>query len=155
MLGIEADSSIKKRFGMEIKMKELDIEAKLENLDKVMAFVDEQLEEAGCPMKAQMQIDIAVEEIYVNIAHYAYNPIVGGVTIRVVIEKDPLAVVLTFIDEGQPYDPLAKEDPDVTLAAEDRQIGGLGIFMVKKTMDDVNYEYSQGRNILTLKKGLK
>lgn len=136
-------------------MKELDIEATLENLDTVMAFVDEQLEAVGCPMKAQMQIDIAVEEVYVNIAHYAYNPVVGGVTIRVMIEENPLAVVLTFIDEGQPYDPLAKEDPDVTLAAEDRQIGGLGIFMVKKSMDNVSYEYDQGRNILTLKKGLE
>ena len=136
-------------------MKELDIEAKLENLDEVMAFVDEQLEEAECSMKAQMQIDLAVEEVFVNIAHYAYNPSVGGVTIRVVIEKDPLSVILTFIDEGKPYDPLAKEDPDVKLAAEDRQIGGLGIFMVKKTMDNVEYEYSEGRNILTLKKGLE
>lgn len=138
-----------------MKMKELDIQAKLENLDEVMAFVDEQLEAADCPMKAQMQIDIAVEEVFVNIAHYAYNPVVGDVIIRIKIEKDPLAVELTFIDEGKPYDPLAKEDPDVTLAAEDRQIGGLGIFMVKKTMDNVDYEYNQGRNILTLKKGLQ
>lgn len=136
-------------------MKELDIEATLENLDKVMAFVDEELEVVGCSMKAQMQIDIAVEEVYVNIANYAYNPTVGGVTIRVMIEENPLSVVLTFIDEGKPYDPLAKEDPDVTLAAEDRQIGGLGIFMVKKSMDNVSYEYNQGRNILTLKKELE
>jgi anti-sigma regulatory factor (Ser/Thr protein kinase) len=136
-------------------MKELDIEATLENLDKVMAFVDEELEAVGCSMKAQMQIDIAVEEVYVNIANYAYNPTVGGVTIRVMIEENPLSVVLTFIDEGKPYDPLAKEDPDVTLAAEDRQIGGLGIFMVKKSMDNVSYEYNQGRNILTLKKELE
>ena len=136
-------------------MKELDIEATLENLDKVMAFVDEELEAVGCSMKAQMQIDIAVEEVYVNIANYAYNPTVGGVTIRVMIEENPFSVVLTFIDEGKPYDPLAKEDPDVTLAAEDRQIGGLGIFMVKKSMDNVSYEYNQGRNILTLKKELE
>ena len=105
-------------------MREMDIAATLENLDTVMAFVDQQLEEVGCSMKAQMQIDIAVEEVYVNIAHYAYNPEVGGVTIRVQIEEEPLAVILTFIDKGKPYDPLAKEDPDVTLAAEDRQIGG-------------------------------
>lgn len=136
-------------------MRELDIEATLDNLDKVMAFVDEQLEEVGCSMKAQMQIDRAVEEVYVNIAHYAYNPEIGGVTIRVQIEKEPLAVVLTFIDEGKQYDPLAKEDPDVTLAAEDRQIGGLGIFMVKKSMDNVSYEYNRGKNILTLKKTLE
>lgn len=135
-------------------MREMDIAATLENLDTVMAFVDQQLEDVGCSMKAQMQIDIAVEEVYVNIAHYAYNPEVGGVTIRVQIEEDPLAVILTFIDKGKPYDPLAKEDPDVTLAAEDRQIGGLGIFMVKKSMDNVSYEYSEGRNILTLKKKL-
>ena len=135
-------------------MREMDIAATLENLDTVMAFVDQQLEEVGCSMKAQMQIDIAVEEVYVNIAHYAYNPEVGGVTIRVQIEEEPLAVILTFIDKGKPYDPLAKEDPDVTLVAEDRQIGGLGIFMVKKSMDNVSYEYSEGRNILTLKKKL-
>ena len=136
-------------------MREMDIAATLENLDTVMAFVDQQLEEVGCSMKAQMQIDIAVEEVYVNIAHYAYNPEIGGVTIRVQIEEDPLAVILTFIDKGKPYDPLAKEDPDVTLAAEDRQIGGLGIFMVKKSMDNVSYEYNEGRNILTLKKNLE
>ena len=136
-------------------MREMDIAATLENLDTVMAFVDQQLEEVGCSMKAQMQIDIAVEEVYVNIAHYAYNPEVGGVTIRVQIEEEPLAVILTFIDKGKPYDPLAKEDPDVTLAVEDRQIGGLGIFMVKKSMDNVSYEYNEGRNILTLKKNLE
>ena len=135
-------------------MREMDIAATLENLDTVMASVDQQLEEVGCSMKAQMQIDIAVEEVYVNIAHYAYNPEVGGVTIRVQIEEEPLAVILTFIDKGKPYDPLAKEYPDVTLAAEDRQIGGLGIFMVKKSMDNVSYEYNEGRNILTLKKKL-
>ena len=136
-------------------MREMDIAATLENLDAVMAFVDQQLEEAGCSMKTQMQIDIAVEEVYVNIAHYAYNPEVGGVTIRVQIEEEPLAVILTFIDKGKPYDPLAKEDPDVTLAVEDRQIGGLGIFMVKKSMDNISYEYNEGRNILTLKKKLE
>ena len=136
-------------------MREMDIAATLENLDTVMAFVDQQLEEVGCSMKAQMQIDIAVEEVYVNIAHYAYNPEIGGVTIRVQIEEEPLAVILTFIDKGKPYDPLAKEDPDVTLAAEDRQIGGLGIFMVKKSMDNVSYEYNEGRNVLTLKKNLE
>ena len=135
-------------------MREMDIAATLENLDAVMAFVDQQLEEAGCSMKTQMQIDIAVEEVYVNIAHYAYNPEVGGVTIRVQIEEEPLEIILTFIDKGKPYDPLAKEDPDVTLAAEDRQIGGLGIFMVKKSMDNISYEYNEGRNILTLKKKL-
>ena len=135
-------------------MRQLDIEAKIENLNEVLAFVDEQIEEAGCSMKIQMQIDVAVEEIFVNIAHYAYTPEVGPATIRVEITEDPLAAVLTFIDHGVPYDPLAKEDPDVSLPAEERQIGGLGIFMVKKTMDDVEYEYKDGQNILKIKKGI-
>ena len=130
-------------------MKEIELEAKVENLPTVLALVDEQLESVDCPMKIQMQIDVAVEEIFVNIAHYAYNPEVGNAMVRVVPSVD-----ITFIDKGVPYDPLAKADPDVTLSAEERQIGGLGIFMVKKTMDDVKYEYVNGHNILTLKKGL-
>ena len=135
-------------------MKELELKALTENLPKVLSFVDEQLEAADCPMKIQMQIDIAVEEIFVNIAHYAYNPDVGTAKVRVEVMGNPPAVDITFIDNGVPYDPLAKADPDVTLSAEKRQIGGLGIFMVKKTMDDVKYEYLDGHNILTLKKGL-
>ncbi len=133
---------------------EIDIEAERGNLDKVLAFVDEHLEMAGCPMKAQMQIDLAVEEIFVNIASYAYQPDKGNAVLRVEVAEDPLQVILTFLDRGKPYDPLAKEDPDITLSAEQRQIGGLGIFMVKKTMDDVQYEYKDGQNILTLKKNL-
>lgn len=133
---------------------ELDIEATDDNLDKVMQFVDEHLEAAGCPMKSQMQIDIAVEEIFINIARYAYYPDKGRAVVRVEVNGDPLQVKITFIDHGKPYDPLAKEDPDVTLSAEDRPIGGLGIFMVKQTMDDIQYEYKDGSNILTLIKSL-
>ena len=135
-------------------MKEFEIEAITENLSKVLAFVDEQLEAADCPMKIQMQIDIAVEEIFVNIAHYAYKSGTGKAVVRVETLPDPPSVDITFIDNGIPYDPLTKEDPDITLSAEERPIGGLGIFMVKKSMDDVRYEYLDGHNILTLKKGL-
>ena len=99
-----------------------------------------------------MQIDIAVEELFVNIAHYAYAPQVGHATVRVEIQPEPLAVIITFIDKGMPSDPLAKEDPDVTLSAQERQIGGLGIFMVKKTMDAMTYEYRDQKNILKIKK---
>ena len=133
---------------------ELDIEATVENLDEVMAFVDERLEAVGCPMKAQMQIDLAVEEIFINISKYAYHPDKGRATVRVNVSDDPVQVKITFIDHGRPYDPLAKDDPDVTLSADDRPIGGLGIFMVKQTMDDVTYEYKDGSNILTLTKSL-
>ncbi|MBP5362805.1 MAG: ATP-binding protein [Ruminococcus sp.] len=136
-------------------MKELDIEALTDNLTEVMDFVDVQLEDAGCPMKVQMQIDLAVEEIFVNIAHYAYNPETGPATVRVEVKPDGSAVTITFIDHGIPYDPLAKEDPNLNLPLEQREIGGLGIFLVKKNMDDVSYEYVNGSNILTMKKNLR
>lgn len=133
-------------------MKELTINATVDNIPQVTTFVDEQLEELGCPIKAQMQIDIAIDELFGNIAHYAYNPDVGPATVRVEVLKDPLAVVITFIDNGVQYDPLAQADPDITLSADEREIGGLGIYMVKKTMDEITYEYKNGQNILRIKK---
>ena len=133
-------------------MRELTIDAKIDKLDEVLGFVDGLLEEADCPIKTQMQIDVAVEELFVNIASYAYTPGEGTATIRV--EREPGAVQITFIDSGVPYDPLAKADPDVTLSAEERGIGGLGIYMVKKSMDEMAYEYKDGHNVLTIKKGI-
>ena len=135
-------------------MKELTINATVENIPVVTAFVDEQLEAFDCPMKAQMQIDIAIDELFSNIAYYAYNPDVGPATVRVEVVEDPMAVVITFIDNGVPYDPLAREDPDTTLSAEERDLGGLGIYMVKKSMDEVTYEYKDGQNILRIKKNI-
>lgn len=135
-------------------MKELVIEAKKTNLDAVLSFIDEQLGEAECSKKTRMTIDVAVEELFVNISSYAYDPKIGTAVVQVSVHNVPLSVEITFIDNGKPYDPLAKPDPDVTLDAEHRQIGGLGIFMVKKSMDDVQYEYKDGRNILTIKKVL-
>ena len=136
-------------------MKELTIEAKTSNIEAVTDFVNEQLEALDCPMKAQMQIDIAIDELFSNIAHYAYNPEIGQATVRVEVIEDPLAVTITFIDNGVPYDPLAKADPDTTLSAEERDIGGLGVYMVKKSMDDITYEYKDGQNILKIKKNLR
>lgn len=135
-------------------MRELTVEARVENLPDVLAFVDRYLEEQNCPMKAQMQIDVAVEELFVNIAHYAYGPEIGAATVRVDVLEQPLTVAITLLDHGKPYDPLAKADPDVSLPAEDRQIGGLGIYMVKKSMNEIAYEYRDGQNILTIKKQL-
>lgn len=133
---------------------ELDIEASTDNLQQVMDFVGSRLEAAGCPMKSKMQLDLAVEEIFVNIANYAYAPEKGTATVRVEVTGDPVAVTITFIDRGIPYDPLKKTDPDITLSAEERGIGGLGIFLTKKVMDDISYEYKNGQNVLTLKKKL-
>ena len=135
-------------------MKELTIAATVENIETVTDFVNEQLEALDCPIKAQMQIDIAIDELFGNIAHYAYNPEIGKATVRVEVIEDPLAVTITFIDNGVPYDPLAKADPDTTLSADEREIGGLGIYMVKKSMDDITYEYKDGQNILKIKKKL-
>lgn len=136
-------------------MKELSIDATVENIAAVTAFVDERLEALDCPMKTQLQVDVAIDELFGNIAHYAYDPEVGAATVRVEVTSDPLSVVITFIDNGVPYDPLAKADPDVTLSAEEREIGGLGIYMVKKSMDDISYEYKNGQNILRIKKHIR
>ena len=134
--------------------RELTLEALPENLPRVQSFVTQLLEEAACPMKTMMQIDVIVEEVFVNIAHYAYGTERGKAVVRAEISEKPPVVTITFADRGMPYDPLAREDPDVTLPAEQRQIGGLGIYMTKKMMDEVRYEYRDGQNILTLKKKL-
>ena len=133
-------------------MKELIVDATIENLDRVIQFVDDDLEAADCSMKIMLTINLSVEEIFVNIAHYAYTPNIGKAVIRMEISDNPSMLSLTFLDQGIPYNPLEKEDPDVTLSAEERQIGGLGIFLVKKSMDDVQYEYKDGQNIFTIKK---
>ena len=135
-------------------MFELEIDAKLSNLEEVLDFVNSHLSNVECPEKTRIQVDIAVEEILVNIAHYAYNPEVGKATIRVEISEKPLTISLTFMDSGKPYDPLSRKDPDVSLSSEQRQIGGLGIYMVKKSMDEIQYSYRNGTNMLTFKKKL-
>ncbi len=143
-----------------MSVKELTVVANTDNLSAVMAFVDERLEELECSMKIQMQIDIAVEEIFVNVAQYAYQHLSpekraeGQVTISVEDFQAPLQVAITFTDSGIPFDPLAREDPDVSLSVEQRQIGGLGIFMVKKSMDSMEYAYKDGKNILKFTKEL-
>ncbi len=135
-------------------MKEITIEATVGNIGTVTEFVNKQLEELHCPMKAQIQIDMAIDELFGNIAHYAYCPDTGEATVRIEVENEPLSVVITFMDGGVPYDPLKKNDPDVTLSAEEREIGGLGIFLVKNSMDDISYEYKDGHNILRIKKNI-
>ena len=133
---------------------EIDIEAVVDRLPGVNDFVNECLEGMDCSPKALMQVELAVEEIFMNIASYAYTPNTGRAVVRVETADAPPSVTITFIDRGVPYDPLAKRDPDTTLSADEREIGGLGIFMVKKTMDAMTYEYKDGQNILTIKKNL-
>ena len=133
-------------------MKEITVPARTDELDRVLDFISEQLEEYGCPMKYLMQIQVAAEEIYVNIAHYAYHPDEGLATIRCTVGGEPLEVSITFLDNGRPYNPLAQKDPDVTLSAEERRIGGLGVYMAKNLMDGISYRSENGCNILTINK---
>lgn len=135
-------------------MKELSIDATVENIAPVTDFVNGELAALNCPGRIQRQIDVAIDELFGNIAQYAYDPAVGPATVRVEVTEEPLAVVITFLDHGVPYDPLAQADPDVHAPLEERQAGGLGVFLVKQTMDDVTYEYKDGQNILKIKKRL-
>ncbi|MCR5725182.1 MAG: ATP-binding protein [Treponema sp.] len=123
------------------------------NIEAVNNFIHGQLPET-CPPGLLNQIDLAVEEIYVNIAHYAYAPATGNVTIDCTVEGEPPVITITFTDSGRQFDPLAKKDPDITLSAEERDIGGLGIFLTKKCMDSVSYRWENNQNKLTISKKL-
>jgi len=131
-------------------MEELRLEAKAEKLSEVLAFVDERLEAADCPLKAQMQIDVAVEELFVNVAYYAYPGGAGDVVIAMEI-RDGTAVI-RLMDSGLPFNPLDRPDPDVKATADKRKIGGLGIYMAKKSMDSMDYQHTGGMNVLTMSK---
>ena len=131
-------------------MKEIIIPACLERLDELLEFAGGAMQNAGLNVKNQNNIKIAIEEIFVNIVSYAYPDGEGDVTIRILVDSGTFAA--EFRDSGTPYNPLAKADPDTALSADEREIGGLGIFMVKKMMNEMNYEYRDGQNILTIKK---
>ncbi len=136
-------------------MKEMTIPAVVENIEQVTDFVNDQLAEIGCPMKAQVQIDIAIDELFGNIAQYAYNPDTGPATVRVEVSDAPISDTITIMEHGNPYDPLQHAEPENALSAEERAAGGLGIFMVKKTMDEITYEYKDGQNILRIRKDIQ
>lgn len=135
-------------------MKELRIEALVDRLNEVQDFVQEGMDQLGLTAKACMQVSIAVEELFVNIASYAYTPNQGEAVIRYdLVETDGAPAILVELrDQGKPFDPWAKKDADVTLSAEEREIGGLGIYMVKKSMDRIGYEYRDGWNVTTILK---
>ena len=135
-------------------MKEITVDATIENMNTVTAFVDDFLDQIACPMKSKIQINIVIDEIFGNICHYAYKDSVGAVTVRVQSGNTPKAVFLTFTDNGIPYNPLETEDPDITLSSEERKIGGLGIYLVKKNMDEMKYEYVNQQNRLWMEKRL-
>ena len=135
-------------------MKEITIDALIENINTVTAFVDDLLDEIDCPMKSKIQIHIVIDEIFGNICHYAYKDSVGTVTVSVEFQNTPKTICLTFTDNGIPYNPLETEDPDITLSSEERNIGGLGIYLVKRNMDEIKYEYINKQNRLWMEKKL-
>ena len=130
--------------------RELVVSAEVENIPLITDKINEFLETMDCPMKAQIQIDVAVDELFANIANYAYPDGEGKATVRYEPIRDPNGIRITFIDSGIPFNPLEVEAPNTTLPAEEREIGGLGIFMVRKSMDDVLYRFEDGQNILTI-----
>ena len=136
-------------------MKVLNVNSKVENIPSVKNFVCSELEKLGCTERLVMQMKMAVDELFANISFYAYDSGYGPVTVQFDFEEESSSVILTFIDEGKPYNPLEAEEPDVALEGELRPIGGLGIFLVRNMMDDMLYEYNDRRNILTLKKHIQ
>ena len=137
-----------------VDTKEMTVEATVDNITIITEFVNEQLEKISCPIKAKRQIDIAIDEIMANIVNYAYDTMGGNITVRVWQEEDNNVAAIAFVDSGIQYNPLERKNPDITLSAEERELGGLGIYLVKKSMDEVEYEYSNGCNVFTIKKRL-
>lgn len=135
-----------------ISSKSITVETTVENIEKATDFINSELEELECPMKYQIQIDVAIDELLGNIVRYAYGDATGEATVVFSADDEQRSVTITFIDTGMPYDPLSREDPDVTLSADERSIGGLGIFLVKKTMDKMEYKFEDGKNILAITK---
>lgn len=138
-------------------MKELRVEASVKNLPIVFRFVLGELENCGCSKKTMRAIKLSVEEVFVNIAQYAYDPKTGPaiISMEVVRDPDPVRVIISFADTGKPFDPLVVERPDTSLPLEQREVGGLGVFLVRTHMDWVHYGYQDGMNILTIEKNLQ
>ncbi|MDD7641552.1 MAG: ATP-binding protein [bacterium] len=135
-------------------MHELKLMASDETLYTVIGEIEQLLDENHCPETLKMIMLVAVEEIFVNIAHYAYGGNPGEAVIDLDVIPNPKSCRVVFRDKGVPYNPLEKADPDITLSAEERNIGGLGIYMVKQSMDKVEYRYEDGYNILTIEKNI-
>lgn len=131
------------------------LQASADTLYTVLDTIEAHLVQNGCPEDVKIEVLVAVEEIYMNIANYAYGGNPGEALVQMEVSQDPKVCRVTFRDKGIPYNPLEREDPDTTLSAEEREIGGLGIYMVKQSMDKVTYEYQDGCNILTIEKRLQ
>ena len=141
-----------------IVLKEITVPADIGNLAFVTDFVNSILRRLKCSRRNRIQIDVAIDEIFANIVHNAYDnnsgKEKGSVCVRVESLRDAGAVAITFIDSGRPFDPRTAKDPDVSLSLKKRPVGGLGIYMMKRSVDEIRYEYKDGQNILTIQKSL-
>ena len=133
---------------------EITVDSLTGNIDVITAFINEELEAHECAPKARVQIDIAADELFANIVHHAYASSVGTATVRVAVSEEDRTARITFIDSGAPFDPLSAPEPDISLPVEQRGVGGLGLYLVKKTMDDLVYEYKDGKNNVTIVKSI-
>ena len=124
--------------------------AKTEALSDVLGFVEQMLDSFECPIKIQVALCVAIEEVFVNVAHYAYGEGEGNMSLGIGFDEESRAITFRMTDKGIPFDPLKKPDPDISLSADKREIGGLGIFITKKTMDSLTYTYENNENILTM-----
>ncbi|MGN0093066.1 MAG: ATP-binding protein [Methanobrevibacter sp.] len=133
-------------------MEEIIIKADKSNLESILSKIEKSLSNYEISIKSKLQLEIAIEEIFVNISNYAYGDGIGDVRIEYFIDENPLSINIRFIDEGFEFNPLEVSSPDTSLSAEDRDIGGLGLVLVRKNIDSISYEYKDNQNILTIKK---
>ena len=137
-------------------MAEITVRAAPEQIDAVMDFVNRQLDVLSCPEETRVDLDVAVDELLSNIIRYAYGSETGTVTVRVETQLEPKALILTFLDQGAPFDPLAEERPDTTsLPARERPMGGLGLYLVRSLVDEITYARRDGQNVLTVHKEIE
>ena len=132
-------------------MNQIIVRSDKKNLNIVLSKINEALEKHNPPMKSRLQLEMAIEELFVNICSYAY-PDEGDIVIQYCVEDNSLKVIVNFIDNGIPFNPLEKEEPDLSLGVEEREIGGLGLTLVRKNVDSLDYKYENNYNILTLEK---
>lgn len=130
--------------------------ATVDNWDDVYSFLDCLIKDINLEKKVHANVLVACEEIFVNISMYAYKHLntAGNVTVKFLYDKSSNEIRITFIDSGTKFDPTKADNADTTSSVKDRKIGGLGIFLVKKIMDKMEYEYAENQNILKLTKKL-
>ena len=132
-------------------MDEIILKSNLDNLNPLLVTVEDLLEDKRISTKSKLQLELIIEELFVNICNYAYEK-EGQVKIQYGLFENPLRIVMNFIDEGVEFNPLNKEKPDLTLDADQREIGGLGLTIVRKNVDKLDYKYENNQNILTIEK---